>query len=625
MKKYIFLFSLFIFAGLQTKTFALTASVYSAALKIPIGIPTAGYGQGVPDDDPGSPFASKFPATRGLHTPIRIKIILLQAKDGNMVSILGLDSVGVDINFYRTLKKKIDGELGAEKAKKHFLVMAGTHTHAGPGRLGRNPFFWVATDVYNEWFFRNLTEQMFSAWKEARKSSFKAKVGFGMTDASEVINDRRCENPPAKDGTIRFIRLDDDKGKVRAVIINFNIHGTVLGGDNHYFSVDAPGLIELKMQEQFDHPVLAMLIQNTAGDISPNDPKEHDNKWDKMESIGEIVAEKLFPELQKVKTKDVDALKTVAFNIPLSREALGYKDKEFPYPYGAYLCGMQGALCDNDYTTPQKAMLTCPVYGPQYLVPETYVSGIELSDWLILTLPGEPTTPLGNDLREKIKKELGTDKVMLWGYAQDHLGYLLLSWDWWQGGYEASMNGWGWKMGEYLEDKSFAVAKNIIKGTPLPEVPAPQPRVFKERTLVAPENEVAEKFGAVDADAKVSDDGVHFVWLGGDAGVDFPEVTVEKKEKDGWKPVLLKNGLPLTQEHYSTFLNFKAAPTYKENKDAKSRMFHWEIVWRAARPVPSTLALADGEYRFVVHGNAFDGKAVQAYAVISSPFSPKLK
>lgn len=623
MKKYIFLFTLFIFAGVHTQSFALTASVYSAALKIPIGIPTAGYGQTVPDDDPGSPFASKFPATRGLHTPLRAKVIILETKDGKTLTLLGLDSVGVDINFYRTMKEKIAKELGAQKAKNHFLVMAGTHTHAGPGRLGRNPFFWVATDVYNEWFFQYLTDQMFQIWKEARKHSFKAKLGFGMVNAGMVINDRRCENPPAKDDMLRFIRLDDDKGKVRAVIINFNIHGTILGGDNHYFSVDAPGLIELKMEEQFDHPVLSVLVQSTAGDISPNDPKNYPLKWDKMESIGQEVANVLMPELQKTKTADVTTLKTVEFNIPLSRAALGYKDKEFPYEYGAYVCGMQGSLCDDDYTTPQKAMLTCPVYGKQYHTPETYVAGIVLSDWLILTLPGEPTTPLGDDLRDKIKKELGTDKVMLWGYAEDHLGYLLLSWDWWQGGYEASMNGWGWKMGEYIEDKSLAVAKFLLKGEALPQLPPVEPRAFKERTLTEPEKEIAEKSGTVEEDAKNADDGAHFKWLGGDAGVDFPEVVVEEKVKGAWKPVLQKNGIPLTQNHYSVFLNFVADPNYKQNKELKTRKFHWEVVWRAVRPVPSTLVLEAQEYRFSVRGNAYDGSAVKSYAVTSSSFSLK--
>ncbi len=606
---------------MQSHAHALTAYVHSDNLKIPIGIPTAGYGQGADDTDPGSPFAVKFPATRGLHTPLRTKIIILETKDGKMLTLLGLDSVGVDINFYKTMKEKMEKELGA-KAKNHFLLMAGTHTHAGPGRLGRNPFFWVATDTYNEWFFQYLTGQMFEIWKAARKKSFKAKLGFGQVNAGSVINDRRCENPNLKDDIMRFIRIDDDKGKVRAVVMNFNIHGTILGADNHYFSVDAPGLIELKVEEQFDSPVLAVLVQSTAGDISPHDPneKDHPQKWDKMESIGEEAAKALLPELMKTKTQNVETFKTAEYNIPLSRQAIGYKDKEFPYEFGAYVCGMQGSLCDDDYTTPQKAMLTCPVYGKQYLVPETYVAGVVLGDWLILTLPGEPVTSLGIDLREKVKKETGMDNVMLWGYAQDHLGYLLLSWDWWQGGYEASMNGWGWKMGEYIVEKSVAVAKNLVKNEPLPPLTV-TPREFKERTANPPAPETAEKFGVIENDVKLSGDDAYFTWLGGDSGVDFPEVVIEKNEKGKWKPVLQKNGQPLTQSHYSVLLNYKAAPTYKENKDAKTRTYHWEAVWRVKRPVASTLVVKSGEYHFSVKGKAFDGKAVVSYKAASKPFT----
>jgi hypothetical protein len=203
-------------------------------------------------------FSAKFPATRGIHTFIKAKVIYLEDSEKNSLSIVRIDTVGVDLNIYRKLKEKIDSVL-KEDRKKHTLIISATHTHAGPGRLAQNPLWHLACDTYSPWLFKNILEQLFNIWVKAKEKTIPAKIGVG----------------------------------------NVN---------NHYFSGDAPGLIEMK----------------------------------------------------RVKTTENLKIKSVSLNLAISREILGYKDGEFPYPSGAALCGLGVEHCDNDY--------------------------------LILTLPGEPHT-----------------------------------------------------------------------------------------------------------------------------------------------------------------------------------------------------------------------------------------
>src|SRR5690606_15092793 len=59
---------------------------------------------------------------------------------------------------------------------------------------------------------------------------------------------------------------------------------------------------------------------------------------------------------------------------------------------------------------------------------QTTVSALRLGDRLVATLPGEPTTQLVDHLRSL--SPAGTERTIVVGYAQDHVGYLLRPEDW---------------------------------------------------------------------------------------------------------------------------------------------------------------------------------------------------
>lgn len=602
---------------LPNRVFSFSAGIYSQILKIPVGVPTAGYAQSLPSDEPKSPFAAKFPATRGIHTFIKVKVIYLQDENKNSLSIIRLDTVGVDVNIYKMLQEKIENTL-KEDFLKHTLILSATHTHAGPGRLAQNPLWHLACDTYSPYLFESVLQQIFNAWDRARINLQPAKIGFGSVNLGEIISDRRCENPPLKDEICRFIKIENKKGKILAIILNFGIHGTVLSASNHYFSQDAPGLIEMKLEEKFEYPLQVFFIQGCAGDIAPHSPVDFQNPWDNMENIGEIAARKILPELLNTKTTEKLFIKSISLNIPLSREILGYKEGEFPYPYGAGLCGLGAERCDSDYSTPVKEMENCPIYGEKFAMLETILTCVKLNEFLILTLPGEPLVSLGEELRRKIKEETGEENLLIFGYSQDHLGYLLLSWDWWQGGYEPSMTLWGWKLGEFLIEKCVQMSRNILKNEPLPEIASFEKKAYKRKTVTPPPPETAIDVGRISADITVSEGEIKFSWFGGDPSVDIPSVVVEQKKKNKWIPVLQKNGLPLTAEHYSIFLNFSPIPNYKDSPKEGTRKFRWEISWRYKRKVPSTLIIKSGIYRFRIKGQAFYNGKIQKYQLVSS-------
>jgi hypothetical protein len=343
-----------------------------------------------------------------------------------------------------------------------------------------------------------------------------------------------------------------------------------------------------------------------------------------MEAIGESGAATAMGIYRAIKTSDRAVMNIVNLRVPLNREALGYKGREFPYKYGAYFCGMGSQACDNDYTTRNPAMKNCPLAGKENAMLYTRLSAFRINDHFFVTLPGEPVTSLWFDLKAKIEAMTGKDTAVLFGYSQDHLLYLLLPDDWWQGGYESSMNPWGWKMGEYLVDKSTLLVKELITGQKeLSEDPAVEKlAVYQDRAFTPAPIGVSIQPGEVSQGATVSADHkiASFAWFGGDSGVDYPLALVEIENNGKWNTLNRPNGLPFDNSTYETLLNYNTYPSYQDDMTSAQRKFEWQIQWHLNHIVPSALKLKAGKYRFHVKGQYYDGQGVKQYEVFSKPF-----
>ncbi|MEW6201416.1 MAG: neutral/alkaline non-lysosomal ceramidase N-terminal domain-containing protein [bacterium] len=613
----------------ELKTQPLKAAVASGFLKIPVGSPTGGYGQKMMDDSPRSPYADKFPGTYGIHTNLRIKVVVLD-NGSSQINLVSIDTIGVKDQFLQSVVARVKSKTNGTLDLTDKLIVSATHTHSGPGRLTTHKALQFAMDTYSQELFNLVVEQISDVIIKAHEQLKPARIGFGAGENDEISNDRRCENPPLKNKTMWIMRVDHADGTPMAVIVNFAMHGTVLGSENHYFSVDGPGLIEQKIQEQFKTPVLAVFMQSSGGDMSPNTPEHYpiNSKWDGMEAIGNSGAATALQIYNSIQTTDRAELGIINALVPLNREAIGYKGREFPHKYGAFLCGMGYGGCDEDYKTHNPAMGNCPISGKENSILYTRLAAFRIGDHIFVTLPGEPHASLWYELKEKTESLTGNKNVILIGYSQDHLGYIMLPDDWWQGGYEASMNPWGWKMGEYLIGKSELLVKELLTGQKeLAEDEAVKKLAAYDSAPFTPvQPGVSIQAGEVSKEASVSEDGgaATFAWFGGDSWIDYPEVTVEFEKEGKWNALLRGNGMPFDGSTYETFLNYKTYPSYKEDTSSTKRKFEWQIEWRLVHTVPSALKLTEGKYRFHVKGQYADDTGIRQYEVYSNPFDVSL-
>jgi neutral ceramidase len=601
----------------------------SGELFAPVGIPTAGYGESTGGDDPRSPFAKAFAATTTMHQPPRARALYLTRQQQELL-VIRIDKIGTTPELLDEFTRRLGKKTG--RAWDGKVILASNHTHLGPGRLWENFVGEFANDQfwpqYYFLFIDSIVEVALASLLDAEPGRF----GYGKTQCPECHNDRRCESPENLDSTLWVFRFDTAAGDLKAILLDFAIHGTVFGWRDYTLTGDAPGAMEEKLQETFDHPVEVLMVQSWGGDVAPDDPPTVPVQpvnplilpdYDRLERIGFAAAGHVTQLLPAIEMTDDVQLSSITLRPPIDYPLLGYEPGEWDYPDGGMMCGTNSPAHCWGEEGPDPAMGCFPMSAG--MAPYQFVlSAFRINDALFFTLPGEPTVELSLEAVELLRGISGLEDVILVGFAQDHWGYLLKEYDWWLGGYEPTVNFWGPKQGEYMVSQlPHVVSKLLDPAYVLPfepndplktppggaEIYKPMESTGEPAVLTQPAPEVEATAAAV------------LVFAGGDPWFGTPVVSVEIKDGEDWVPVVRKNGTPFGNRTLMMDTRLEMLPTWKEDKKTWQRQFRWTVTLPAKRNVPCEDTLQTGSYRFRIAGSFLAGDAVQPFDIVSEPFA----
>lgn len=282
----------------------------------------------------------------------------------------------------------------------------------------------------------------------------------------------------------------------------------------------------------------------------------------------------------------------------------------------------------------RRAGVTASRFGPVSILEAD--GSTTTDDFFVGFFPGEPTALYTEQFRRRAAAELGYEHSMAVGYAQDHEGYLLIPEDWLMGGYEADINVWGPLQAEHIMEGLLTMSKELLSTdvaedadpcgdyqppdygvTELPTAP-PDPAPDAGTLLDTPPDYVYSPLysqGDYKAGVTVTPvvDGqlvprvqglVEMIWTGGDPGVDWPMVTLERQGDDGeWGPVTTPSGRPVTNGP-DILVTTTPDPLYA----ATDMQVHtWYAAWQAVDHVDTRAGLPEGTYRLRVTGKTYVG------------------
>jgi len=622
----------------------LVAGAASGYLQVPIGVSFGGFAV-----RPGfkSPYSQLLGGSRGYLDRPNVKAVALQRGERRIV-LAKVAMMGVTESLRTQVVNLVAEQTGVDLDRA--LILVANHSHSGPGRFLPVPDLMglVGVDVYSQEIVNRLAESIAAVVVEAIDAAEPARIGFGYREPFDphhfLTGDRRCYNGPGdfKEDRLWVGKIETAAGETMAVLVGMAMHGVVFGYGSFDLTGDAPDGVERAIEEAYDHPVTAVFIQGSAGDVVPQmqGPLGH-RRWQIIEWIGAQTAKAVMQLERNIVTDDQPELRIVTRRTLADRETLGYQPGEFgyldrngqfvEYERGAMECGVlaskaHGSIadCDDPTTGLVDGHLGCllnldlPIvdgYVEQFR--QSALAVAQIGDQYFFTAPGEITSHLAMDTRRELSATLGvpSENINTIGYANNYIFYILQDWDWFQGGGETEGSLFGWRYGPWMTSALNNLA-GYLRADAQPPDDDPAPHLF-QRTNQPVTAEKSENLALVETQPSPilpRFSNVYFAWHGGHPGLDFFTVTLQRLQNGVFVDVPRANGRPYDDKGWEMAVHLSPHPNYRKEEQRDSRDFLYDLEWETSMDDPT------GTLRFKVEGRAKTGQGIERYQVFSDPF-----
>jgi hypothetical protein len=586
-------------------------------LGFPVGASTVGLS---PKKGPLSPWSDAFPGTDSVHTTVTARALVLR-RQGKAIVLMRTDTIGMWQDIVRDVAESL--RVAGRGDLADGLIVGGTHTHSSGGRLFDHLIGEIAIGGFLPAFYQRMRDALVGAVLDADAASIPATVGHKTILVSEMHNDRRCENGPVQDDTMGLIKVDGLDGTPVALVVNYSMHGTTVGSDDFVLSSDAPGAVEDGIESRLDAPRTVIYMQSWAGDMQPNGPDSYAtvtgydlrSSYRELDQIGAAAAANVIPVLDSIVMNPQPEIDVLSVAIPLRNELINPDGAFDKFPFGGIFCISAKENCGEGAKTYTSSDILCAGFPEEDTVLWTLLTAARIGDLGFITLPGEPLTSVGTELRAKAQAASGLSEMYVLGYTQGYLGYLLHPDDYYQGGYEANGSLMGPGFGDYLIKRGAEIAGHLThKDQSLPFEPVPLDPFVQ---TFAEDLRVETALGAVAVvEQPVEGSSVMTAsWNGGDPATDLPIVTLEVKDGESFVPYLRKNGAPLESNGPEIEVSLTTEPTYQESIGVTARVFRWTARMPTVFSVVPGAGQVEGVLRFRVNGHRPEAYEVTTDAI----------
>lgn len=330
---------------------------------------------------------------KGVHMPLQATAVYIEADDGDGVVLVSLDLVGLLKVWIDRIRDRVTRIAGDR------VVVACTHTHAGPDTLG----YWgpsifgvfPRSDGKNPAYMHRLVNTVAACVDQAVESAREATataVSFE-GDAGWARNDR---NGGGRDDSVVAVAFDDARRRV-ATIVHYASHPETLWEHNTLLSPDFVGPLRRTIEEKvggevafFNGPLGAMLTPDChAGE------KDIDARIAYIDTLGGEIGARVVAELDEASAFDVPTLNYTPRPVRLANTNWRYKLLE--------RLGLVDVVTRKDGGVDSVAHTL--TFGPVALA----------------TAPGEPCPELG----ARIKARMPGEHRLLVSLCEDEFGYIL--------------------------------------------------------------------------------------------------------------------------------------------------------------------------------------------------------
>ena len=361
----------------------------------------------------------------GVHDPVYARALAV-SNDILTIVIVSADVLAMTNDLSEAVTAAVQEKLPIPS--DHIMITA-THTHSGPGALGK--LFWegLAAGPFDPQYFDWVVEQITQAVTEAYERLRPSVMSSYRFDAGDLVKNRIMADGP-EDPEVQVLVFEAKDLSQKTYLINFTAHPTVLRSKNRLVSGDFPGFLSNRLEET--DGTIALYTSGALGDLKANPPKIS-GVFERAEMMGRLLAERILNSDPTLKSQDQVALSSLKLSIPLP--------------------------------PPQPKISTkwrLPAWiGRLFFDRMTIVQFIRINDMFLIGIPGDLGSEIGLSWK-KMAREHQKDAMMI-SFANDYVGYIMPAFYYDKPTHESSMAFNGPYMADYLEGfvKPFILQDSI--------------------------------------------------------------------------------------------------------------------------------------------------------------------
>lgn len=237
-----------------------------------------------------SGYGSRKTPSEGISQPLYAKALAIGdgTEESPLSVFITLDAIGVPAWVTAGVSERLKAKKEVERKQ---LVIAASHTHAGPALNGCIPYMFIEGITPEEKavvdkFTDDLLDKLEAVALKAIENRQPGKVEWGKGEVTFAGNRRvlkdgvwagfGTQEDGSVDHSLPMLRVTDSTGKLMGVLVNYACHCTTLGGNFNQIHADWAGYAQAEIEKR--HPgAVAMVAIGCGADQNPNPRGELEN------------------------------------------------------------------------------------------------------------------------------------------------------------------------------------------------------------------------------------------------------------------------------------------------------------------------------------------------------------
>jgi Neutral/alkaline non-lysosomal ceramidase, N-terminal len=452
------------------------ASLLAVALWASLCLPTVGGAELLagaakrsivpPHPTPMAGYFDRKDAFTGVKSPIHARALVCDNGE-TRVAVIALDLLCVSENLVDAAREAIQTRTGIPAGN---VLIAATHTHAAPAGFYKGSLF---DSPYDEVLFEFLVTQMTDAVAEAFEGRISATLGFGHGRLNTVTTNRQQHNTTAIDPDVVVLRVNNAQTKEPvAVLFNFTGHPVILNSENLDICAEYPGTAAQTVEDVLG--CVALFTQGACGDVTM---RRSGPEFSEVERLGRILAGEVIKTAEQIATAQDTALASSYTPVeipPRQLPAADVAEKERD---------KAKAACErakNDVNTPthmvkrlerqlddaewafRLASYVQDHPGAVDAATRGSIHVMQIGPLALVGVPGELFVEYGLEMKQRVR-QMKDRPMMLVGFANNYLGYLVTPRAKATGGYEQASSRVDHSAGRDLTEAAMAIVEEIVE------------------------------------------------------------------------------------------------------------------------------------------------------------------